>query len=180
MDLMQENAIPTLYSEAEITERVAELAQEIAANLQGELMVISLLRGSFMFTADLVRELSRIGVHPIVDFMTLSSYGAGTQSSGSVELHRDVAEEVEGKHVLIVDDIIETGHTLAFAIEQLREKGAASLKVCMLLDKTGKLEKEVKADYIGFRIPDRFVVGYGLDYAGHYRELPYIGVLDMH
>ena len=172
--------IPVLYTAAEIKERIEALASEIAASMGHEFLIVSLLRGSFMFTADLVREFYAIGVHPQIDFMTLSSYGAAASSSGEVAINRDLTEDVKGKTVLIVDDILETGRTLQYAKNLLKERGAATLKVAMLLEKTGKLETDVKADFVGFNIPDKFVVGYGLDYANHYRELPFIGYLDVH
>jgi len=176
---VQETTIPVLYTEEEIHERIEALAHEIAAVMPNDLMIVSLLRGSFMFTADLVRELYRIGVQPQIDFMTLSSY-KGTESSGEVTVNRDLTEDVKDRHVLIVDDILETGRTLDFAMNMLKERGVSEMKVCMLLEKPGKLDKLVKADFVGFRIPDKFVVGYGLDYGNHYRELPFIGYLDIH
>ena len=176
----EKRTIPVLYTAAEIKERTEALATEIAANMGYEFLVVSLLRGSFMFTADLVREFYAIGVHPQIDFMTLSSYGSASQSSGEVKINRDLSEEVKGKTVLIVDDILETGRTLKYAKELLKDRGAADIKVVMLLEKPGKLETDMKADFVGFRIPDKFVVGYGLDYANHYRELPFIGYLDVH
>lgn len=176
----EKRTIPVLYTALEIKERIESLSGEIAKVLPQEFVIVSLLRGSFMFTADLVRELYNIGVHPMIDFMTLSSYGAATESSGAVVINRDIAEDVQGKDVLIVDDILETGRTLSFAIEELKRRGAAAIKVVMLLEKPGKLVVDVKADFVGFSIPDKFVVGYGLDYANHYRELPFIGYLDVH
>lgn len=178
--MVDKRSIPVLYAALEIKERVEGLALEIAKVLPQEFVIVSLLRGSFMFTADLVRELYAIGVHPMIDFMTLSSYGTATHSSGSVVIHRDISEDVAGKAVLIVDDILETGRTLAFAKEELRKRGARSIHVAMLLEKPGKLVVDSKADFVGFTIPDKFVVGYGLDYANHYRELPFIGYLDVH
>lgn len=173
-------SIPTLYTAQEIKERVEALAVEITAKLGYEFVIVALLRGSFMFTADLVRELATIGVHPQIDFMTLSSYGSSTTSSGNVQINRDITIDVKDKIVLVVDDILETGRTLNYALDVLRERGAAELQTAMLLEKPGKLELAAKADFIGFSIPDKFVVGYGLDYANHYRELPYIGYLDVH
>lgn len=178
--MAEKRTIPVLYTAAEIKDRVEALAAEIAAGMGNEFLIISLLRGSFMFTADLVRELYAIGIHPQIDFMTLQSYGSAAQSSGEVKVGRDTTEEIEGKTILIVDDILETGRTLNFAIELLKSRGAASIKTAMLLEKPGKREVEAKADYVGFTIPDKFVVGYGLDYANHYRELPFIGYLDVH
>lgn len=176
----EKRTIPVLYTAQEIKERIESLSSEIAKVMPQEFVIVSLLRGSFMFTADLVRELYHIGVHPMIDFMTLSSYGAATESSGSVVINRDIAEDVKGKDVLIVDDILETGRTLSFAIEELKRRGAENIKVVMLLEKPGKLAVDVKSDFVGFTIPDKFVVGYGLDYANHYRELPFIGYLDVH
>ncbi len=178
--ILEKRTIPVLFTEQEIRERVEAMAGEIAAKISGDFLIVSLLRGSFMFTADLVREFYAIGVHPQIDFMTLSSYGEGTTSSGSVVVGRDLTDEVKGRQVLIVDDILETGRTLNFALDLLKERGAADIKIAMLLEKPGKLQVDVKADFIGFSIPDKFVVGYGLDYANHYRELPFIGYLDVH
>jgi hypoxanthine phosphoribosyltransferase len=171
--------IPVLYSEEEIHDRIEQLAEEIAASMPGELMVVALLRGSFMFTADLVRAMYRIGLQPQIDFMTLSSY-KGTQSTGQITINRDITDDVAGKSVLVVDDILETGRTLNYAFNVLKDRGANMLKVAMLLEKPGKLDVPVGADFVGFKIPDKFVVGYGLDYDNHYRELPYIGYLDIH
>jgi hypoxanthine phosphoribosyltransferase len=172
--------IPILFAAEEIRERVEALAQEIAHAAPQDLMVVALLKGSFMFTADLVRELYAIGVHPQIDFMTVSSYGSGARSSGEVVVNRDITEDVSGRDVLIVDDILETGRTLNFAYTLMQERGAKSIKSVVLLEKPGKLEVAAKADYVGFSIPDKFVVGYGLDYANHYRELPFIGYMDVH
>lgn len=176
----QKTTVPVLFTAAEIRERVEAMAHEIAKHMNSEFLIVSLLRGSFMFTADLVRELYAVGMHPQIDFMTLSSYGDAAKSSGNVTVSRDLAEDVTGKQVLIVDDILETGRTLNFAIELLKLRGATDIKVAMLLEKPGKLVVDVKADFVGFSIPDKFVVGYGLDYANHYRELPFIGYLDVH
>ena len=173
-------SIPVLFTAAEIRDRVEGIASEIAKSISGDLVIVSLLRGSFMFTSDLVRELYAIGVHPEIDFMTLSSYGKGSQSSGEVIVNRDISDDVTGRIVLIVDDILETGNTLNFATELLRSKGAKEIKTAVLLEKPGKLQVKVKADFVGFSIPDKFVVGYGLDYANHYRELPFIGFMDVH
>ncbi|MDX2095286.1 MAG: hypoxanthine phosphoribosyltransferase [Alphaproteobacteria bacterium] len=178
--MAEKRSIPVLFTAAEIKERVEALASEIAAKITGDFLIVSLLRGSFMFTADLVRELCAIGVHPQIDFMTLSSYGSAAHSSGQVVVGRDVGDEVEGRQVLIVDDILETGRTLRFAHDLMIERGATDVKIAVLLEKPGKLEVAGKADFVGFSIPDKFVVGYGLDYANHYRELPFIGYLDVH
>jgi len=127
-----------------------------------------------------VRELYAMGLHPQIDFMTLASYGQGTTSSGAVHIRQDISDDVAGKTVLILDDILETGRTLHYAVELLKSRGVAGVKIAVLLEKPGKLAVDVKADFVGFSIPDKFVVGYGLDYANSYRELPFIGYLDMH
>ena len=178
--MAEKRSIPILFTAAEIKERVEALAGEIAAKMPADFLIVSLLRGSFMFTADLVRELCAVGVHPQIDFMTLSSYGQASTSSGEVKIGRDVTDDVKGRSVLIVDDILETGRTVRYAHDLLIERGAAEVKIVMLLEKPGKLEVAAKADFVGFSIPDKFVVGYGLDYANHYRELPFIGYLDVH
>ena len=178
--MAEKRSIPILFTAAEIKERVEAMAGEIAAKMPADFLIVSLLRGSFMFTADLVRELCAVGVHPQIDFMTLSSYGQGSSSSGQVVVGRDLTDDVKGRQILIVDDILETGRTLRFAHDLLIERGAADIKIAMLLEKPNKLEVAAKADFVGFSIPDKFVVGYGLDYANHYRELPFIGYLDVH
>lgn len=167
-----------LIAEAHIHERVVSLAEEIAGTLTGEVMLVSLLRGAFMFTADLVRELSRHGIRPRIDFMTLSSYGDGTESSGTVVVTRDISDDVTGKQVLIIDDILESGRTLSFARALMLERGAHSAQIAVLLEKPGKRAVTIEADFVGFVIEDKFVVGYGLDYANAYRELPYIGYFE--
>jgi hypoxanthine phosphoribosyltransferase len=178
--MAEKRSIPVLFTAAEIKDRVEALAAEIAGRMPADFLIVSLLRGSFMFTADLVRELASIGVHPQIDFMTLSSYGVGTSSSGSVAIGRDVTDDVQGRTVLILDDILETGRTLRFAHDLMIERGAKDVKIAVLLEKPGKLEVAARADFVGFSIPDKFVVGYGLDYANHYRELPFIGYMDVH
>ena len=176
---MAEHSIPILFSEEEIHDRIEDLAYQIAQAMPGEMMIVGLLRGSFMFTADLIRAMYHVGVHPQIDFMTLTSY-EGLQSTKEVTINRDITEDVRGKQVLIVDDILETGRTLRYAIDLLKERGAKDIKTCMLLEKPGKRDVAAHADFVGFTVPDKFVVGYGLDYDNHYRELPYIGYLDIH
>jgi hypoxanthine phosphoribosyltransferase len=169
--------IEPLITAPQIAARVGELAKTIADRLPSDLMIIALLRGSFVFTSDLIRALHLAGAQPQVDFMTLSSYGKGTSSSGEVVINRDVGEPVEGRDVLIVDDILESGRTLTFARNLLRERKAKSIRIAVLLEKPGKRQFDVTADFVGFSIEDKFVVGYGLDYANYFRELPYIGVV---
>lgn len=172
----QGNVTP-LITAAQLNERISILAREVAKGVNKEVMVVSLLKGAFMFTADLIRALHESGVKAQVDFLTLSSYGKSTESSGTVTVVRDLAEDVSGKDILIVDDILESGRTLDFASRLLKERGAKSTKIAVLLEKPGKLAVDINADFIGFTIPDKFVVGYGLDYANYYRELPYVGVM---
>lgn len=167
--------IKTLISEKDIAKRVAELAEMIAEDFPGDMMIVSLLRGSFVFTSDLIRALHHAGCHPQVSFMTLGSYGKGTESSGTVKLMRDLIESVEGRSILIVDDILESGRTLHFTRELMLERKANSVRIAVLLEKPGKRKRDIKADYVGFVVEDKFVVGYGLDYADFYRELPFIG-----
>ncbi|MBV8939386.1 MAG: hypoxanthine phosphoribosyltransferase [Alphaproteobacteria bacterium] len=170
-------SITPLISEQEIHARVRAMAMEIAAAIPQDMLVVALLKGSFIFAADLLRALHDAGVAPQVDFMTASSYGAGMQSSGHVQIQRDLSEEVQGRHVLLIDDILESGHTLHFARASLLSRGAASLHIAVLLEKPGKRTVDISAKFVGFSIADAFVVGYGLDYANYYRELPYIGVI---
>jgi hypoxanthine phosphoribosyltransferase len=172
--------IPVLYTAEEIEERIKTLAREIALKLPPDLMIVSLLKGSFVFTADLIRALYRIGMHPQVDFMTLSSYGTDTESSRAVAINRDLTEEVKDRNILILDDILESGRTLHFARNLITGRGAKSVRIVVLLEKPGKREIAISADFVGFTIPDKFVVGYGLDHSNYYRELPYVGVLEIH
>jgi len=172
-----DNKVEILISAAEIAGRVATLAENIAAQLPPNMMIVALLRGSFVFTADLIRALHLVGAHPQVEFMALGSYGNQTASSGDVHIVRDLTENVAGRDVLIVDDILESGRTLTFARDLLRKRGATSIKIAVLLEKPGKRMTDIDADFVGFTISDKFVVGFGLDYANYYRELPYIGVV---
>lgn len=171
--------VRVLYTAAQIENRITFLSAEIARTIAPDTLVISLLRGSFIFTADLIRALHTQGIRPRVDFMSLSSYGAGTESSGTITVDRDLKVDVAGQDVLIVDDILETGRTLDFACSRARERGASVIRTAVLLDKPGKRAIHIQADFVGFTIPDHFVVGYGLDYGNYYRELPYIGALEM-
>jgi len=175
---MKVPAISILISEAEIRERVTQLATEIAASMPADFLIVALLRGSFVFAADLIRALHRVGASPQVDFLTVSSYGKGTESTGTLTVHRDISEDVSGRAILLIDDILESGFTLFHAREELRRRGAKDIHIAVLLEKPGKRKIEINADYVGFTIPDKFVVGYGLDQANYYRELPFIGVVE--
>ncbi|MBV1705254.1 MAG: hypoxanthine phosphoribosyltransferase, partial [Hyphomicrobiales bacterium] len=144
-----------------------------------DLLVVAVLRGAFMFAADLIRALHRAGLAPHVEFMHLSSYLSGTTSSGAVAILKDVDSDVRGRDVLIVDDILESGRTLAFAKDLLVARGARRAMVCVMLEKAGKRAVSIEADYVGFPCPDHFVVGYGMDVAHGWRELPFIGRVAM-
>jgi hypoxanthine phosphoribosyltransferase len=175
---MADRPITVLYSEETIAGRVRELAKRIAAAGYDNLLVVAVLKGSFMFAADLLRAMHREGIAPEVEFMTLSSYGAGLESSGTVRVVKDIESDVAGRDVLIVDDILESGRTLAFAQTLLRDRGARRADIVVLLDKPGKRRAAVAADLVGFTCPDRFVVGYGMDAAHAYRQLPFVGVIE--
>ncbi len=164
-----------LISSDDLKRRVAELGREIAAEYADkELLLVGVLKGAVMFLVDLAREV-RLPLE--VDFMAISSYGASTKSSGVVRILKDLDEPVAGKHVLIVEDIVDTGLTLQYILRNLATRRPASVRVCGLLLKEKDRPLDVPCQYVGFHIPDRFVVGYGLDYAERYRNLPYIGVL---
>ncbi len=173
--MSKERKVETLYDEGVIAERVESLAKDIAATGPKNLLVVAILKGSFMFAADLLRAMHRAHLSPNVEFFHLSSYREGTVSSGTVAILRDIESSVRGRDVLLVDDILESGRTLAFAKDLLSARGANKVMVCALLEKPGKKEVDVKADFVGFVCPDLFVVGYGMDVAHAYRELPFIG-----
>jgi len=165
-----------LIAENALQQRVAELAVEIDQKLAGNepLLLVCVLKGAFVFLADLIR---RMEARHEVDFMEISSYGTGTASSGVVRILLDLERNIEGRHVLIVEDIIDSGRTLDYITRNLRTRQPASLHICTLLSKPSRREIDVSVDFIGFEIPDEFVVGYGLDFAEAYRNLPFIGVL---
>ena len=164
-----------LLSEEAIQARVRELGVQLTADYDGlEPVLISVLKGSIVFLADLVRG---VELPLSIDIMEVSSYGAATESSGQVRILKDLSHPIEGRDVVVVEDIIDTGLTLNYLLRYLREKGPASLRICCLLDKPARRLTEIEIDYVGFTIPDRFVVGYGLDYGERYRNLPYVGVL---
>lgn len=164
-----------LISEEKLAARIKELGEQITADYAGkEILAIGVLRGAVLFMADLTRA---IKVPVAIDFMAVSSYGAGTSSSGVVRILKDLDEDIEGKHVLIVEDIIDSGLTLSYLLDNIKSRKPASLKLCTLLNKPERRKAEVHIDYNGFTVPDYFVVGYGLDYAEKYRNLPFIGIL---
>ncbi|WP_437615690.1 hypoxanthine phosphoribosyltransferase [Erwinia sp. V71] len=173
------NTVEVMISEAEIKSRIAELGKQISEHYRdsgSDMVLVGLLRGSFMFMADLCRV---VDVPHEVDFMTASSYGSGMASTRDVKILKDLDEDIRGKDVLIVEDIIDSGNTLSKVREILRLREPKSLAICTLLDKPSRREVDVNVEYVGFSIPDKFVVGYGIDYAQRYRHLPYIGNVVM-
>jgi hypoxanthine phosphoribosyltransferase len=174
---MSGQRIEILYSEAAIAERVEAIAAAVVATAPRDLLVVAILKGSFMFAADLLRALHRQGLTPQVEFMMLSSYGTATVSSGTVTILRDIDTDVHGRDVLIIDDILESGRTLAFARALMVDRGARRVNVAVLLEKPGKRRAQIDADIVGFVCPDSFVVGYGMDAAHAWRQLPFVGVV---
>lgn len=173
---MSEN-IRVLISEEEIEKRILEMAKEISEFYKGEgVHLVSVLKGGVFFTCELAKRLT---VPVSIDFMSVSSYGNDTKSSGVVKVIKDLDEAIEGKNVLVVEDIIDSGRTLSYLMENLKSRKPKSLHLCTLLDKPERRVIEVQVDYTGFAIPDEFVVGYGLDYMQHYRNLPYIGIVEL-
>ena len=167
--------IDVLFSESEIAARITLLASEIAARNPTRLLVVPVLKGSFIFAADLIRAMHHAGLSPEVDFMILASYRAAQSSSGQVDVLRDIESMVADRDVLLVDDILESGRTLAFAKDLLAARGASSVKSAVLLHKPGHLAASIKADFSAFECPDLFVVGFGMDMAHQFRELPFVG-----
>jgi hypoxanthine phosphoribosyltransferase len=172
---MENDVGEVLITYEQIRQQTEELGRQITEDYEGkDLLLICVLKGGLMFLADLMRE---IHLPVEIDFMAVSSYGDATESSGVVRILMDLDQNVQGRHVLIVEDIIDTGRTLKYIIDNLRTRGPASIKVCTLLNKPSRRVLDIPLDYVGFTIPDRFVVGYGLDYGQIYRNLPFIGVL---
>ena len=177
MHEMHQDVERILYTEEELKARVRELAAEIQKDYEGkDLVLASVLRGSYIFMADLTRA---IDLPMTVDFMVVSSYGSGTTSSGQVEIRKDLSDSIEGKDLIIVEDILDSGNTLYYLMEVLKARKPASVKICTLMDKPERRTKPITADYTGFSIPDAFVVGYGLDYDEKYRTLPFVGIPDF-
>ena len=170
--------IRVLYDENAIGKRVEAIATDVAAREPKNLLVVAVLKGSFVFAADLVRALHRVGLSPQVEFMHLSSYQKARVSSGQVAILKDIDSPVDGRDVLILDDILESGRTLAFAKDLLAARGARRVMIAVMLEKPGKRAVTVHADFVGFHCPDLFVVGYGMDVAHSFRQLPFIGVVE--
>jgi len=168
--------IKVLISEEELQKRVEEIAKQIETEYKGkELILICILKGSIFFTVDLAK---RINEDVKIEFIRVSSYNDGTESSGEIKMKLDLKDSIQGKDVIVIEDIIDTGRTLSYLIEYLKMKKPNSVKLCALLDKPDRRVIDVKVDYTGFQIPDKFVVGYGLDYDEKYRNLPYVGYIE--
>lgn len=176
MPIVRGKSIEVLFSASTIARRNLELAKEIAGRDFHDLLVVSILKGSFVFAADLIRAMHDVGLSPEVEFIFISSYGAGTES-GAVRVLRDIDNEVAGRDVLLIDDILESGKTLHFTRELMLSRGAKSCSVAVLLDKRMRRQTTLDADYVGFDCPDYFVVGYGMDVGHAFRELPFVGVV---
>jgi hypoxanthine phosphoribosyltransferase len=171
-------AMRVLLTAAEIAARVDALAAEIARAITADFVMVGLLKGATVFVADLARALDRAGARPEIEFMRLASYGLTKESSGTVQLLGDAPAGAAGRPVLLVDDIVDTGRSIAYGAAQLRRLGVGELWTCVLLDKPHRREVEVAIDFVGFAIADLFVVGYGTDHAEKYRHLPYIGIVE--
>ena len=169
--------VRVLFSEGEIAARVEAMAEALGKAEFRNLLVVAVLKGSFMFAADLLRAMHRRGMTPQVEFVHLSSYLEGTVSQGHVTILKDIESDVSGRDILLVDDILESGRTLAFAKDLLMARGAHRVLLGVMLEKPHKRVVQIEADYVGFKCPDEFVVGYGMDVAHQYRELPFIGVV---
>ena len=176
MPVVRDKQIEVLFSASAIARRNLELTKQIAEHDYTDLLVISVLKGSFIFAADLIRAMHDVGLSPEVEFIFISSYGAGT-TSGEVRVLRDIDNDVAGRDVLLVDDILESGKTLKFTRELMLSRGAKSCSIAVLLDKRMRRQTDVEADFVGFDCPDYFVVGYGMDVAHAFRELPFVGVV---
>jgi hypoxanthine phosphoribosyltransferase len=177
MDSMSESAIgETLISSDDLKRRVAELGQQLSREYKGrDLFMVGVLKGAVIFLADLMRSIT---VPCEIDFMAVSSYGSRTDTSGVVRILKDLDAPIEGRHVLVVEDIIDSGLTLQYLMRNLKARGPASLEVCALLTKPERLRVDLEPRYVGFEIPNRFAIGYGLDHAQHYRNLDYVAALD--
>lgn len=169
--------IHVMYTEEQVDNKIRELGERISADLNGEpVKLVCILKGASFFACELAK---RITAPVYMDFMYVSSYGDGTESSGVVKITRDLESSIEGENVLVVEDIIDSGRTLSFLREEFKRRGAKNVRLCTLLSKPDRRVVEVPVDYVGYVIPDEFVVGYGLDYAQKYRNLPYIGIVEF-
>lgn len=176
MPVVRGKDIEVLFSASAIARRNLELAKEIAARDYDNLLVISILKGSFIFAADLIRAMHDAGISPEVEFIFISSYGAGT-TAGQIRVLRDIDNDVRGRDILLIDDILESGNTLKYTRDLMLSRGAKSVHIAVLLDKRMRRKAEIDADFVGFECPDHFVVGYGMDVAHAFRELPFVGIV---
>lgn len=175
MGTMDQDILRVLYTQEEIAARIKVLGEEMYADLrEKDPLFISVLRGAFIFMADIVRSCP---VKSDVEFIAVSSYGNAMSSSGAVQITRDIQQDITGRHLVVIEDILDSGNTLYYLMDVLRARKPASIRICALMDKPDRRTKPITADYVGFTIPDAFIVGYGLDYAEKYRNLPYVGVL---
>jgi hypoxanthine phosphoribosyltransferase len=175
MTMMDQDILKVLYTQEEIAQRVHDLGEQMYKDLAGrDPLFVSVLRGAFIFMADIVRACQ---VKSDVEFIAVSSYGNATKTSGAVQITHDIQQDITGRDLVVIEDILDSGNTLSFLKQYFLTKGAASVTICTLLDKPSRRTKAITADYVGFEVPDEFVVGYGLDYCQKYRNLPYIGVL---
>ncbi|MCB1421499.1 MAG: hypoxanthine phosphoribosyltransferase [Nitratireductor sp.] len=176
MPIVRNKKIEVLFSAEDIARRITEIAEEVALSELKNILVVSILKGSFVFAADLIRAFHRAGMAPEVEFISVSSYGAGTEA-GKLRLLRDVETEVAGRDVILIDDILESGNTLKFTRDLMLERGANRVAIIALLDKSMRRKTAIEADFVGFECPDKFVVGYGMDVGHAFRELPFVGVV---
>lgn len=171
------DSINVIFTAEEIARQVDKLALEISRSMGPEIFIVSILKGSFIFAADLMRALHVHGVRPQVDFITMSSYEERSHSTGNIHLLRDIKDDLSGKKILLLDDILDTGQTLHYVRKLFADRGAGDIKLCVLLDKPGRRQVEITAEFVGFNSPEVFVVGYGLDFGHRFRELPFIGAV---
>lgn len=177
--VIEETGLHLLITEFEIRLRVSQLARQIAEDYKNtDFVIVGVLKGAFVFVADLMRRISDLGAKPQIDFIRTSSYGKNDKSSGNVKIDCSMEMSIEGKAVLIVDDVVDSGRTLVELYRFMTEKGAASVRCAVLLEKPSARQVDIKPEYIGFEIPDRFVVGYGLDFAEQFRFLPFIATVE--
>lgn len=172
---MHQDVKEILLTEQQLADKTKELAKRISDDYRGkDFVMVTVLKGGFIFAADLVRQMD---IDVDINFMAVSSYGSGTRSSGNVKIIKDLDSDIRGKHVLIVEDIIDSGNTLSCLAELMKERGAVDVRICTILNKPSRREVDIDVAYVGYDIPDEFVVGYGLDYDERYRNLPYLGTL---